>query len=324
MSNMKHCPHCHCSTAIRYGVRNKRQRYRCKDCGSVWTNKPRPNRINNIIWNDFVFAGFRVTDLASKYHSSRNTIRKILEEYAVPAITPSNNRHDVIAMDCTYFGRRNIDAWGILIAIDVHTGECLYCEEIGAYETIMDYQRAIMRLARYYDIHPKACVVDGKKGMYKMLEYYHIIPQLCQFHQLQTINQYLTRKPVLEPNIELRRIAMMLTHTNHRAFYNMFNAWRWKHQLWLREKTYNPETGRREYTHQDTRKAARSLLTNMSYLFSYEHHPKLNIPNTNNMLEGINSVIKDKLKRHRGMNKSLKLKLVRSFLSRRTETNNNL
>lgn len=313
----RYCPHCHCSTVIKFGVRNNRQRYRCKKCKAVWSIK-RPERLSNLIWDDFVFRGFRVADLVDKYHRSKNTIRSILDKHIVPPIIPSGNP-TVIAMDCTYFGRE----YGLLIVIDVHTGKCLYCQEIGHYETIMDYQRAIIYLRNHYHIYPKACVIDGKKGMYSMLEYYHIKPQFCQFHQLQIINKYLTKNPVLEPNIELRRITLSLTHVNHQTFYSMFNAWRWRHQAWLREKTYNPETKKREYTHQDTRKAARSLLVNMPYLFTFEHNPELYIPNTNNMLEGTNSTIKDKLKRHRGMSKSLKLKLIRSFLSRRTEMNNN-
>lgn len=319
MSNMRHCPHCNCSTVIKFGTRNNRQRYRCKKCKTVWSNIKRPGRLNKLIWDSFVFRGYRITDLVDKYTLSRNTIRDILDSYVVPPVIPPLGDHTVIAMDCTYFGRE----YGLLIVIDVHTGDCLYCQEIGRYETLMDYQRAIIYLRNECHIYPKACVIDGKKGMYSMLEYYHIKPQFCQFHQLQIINKYLTKKPVLEPNIELRQIAMSLTHVDHRTFYNMFNAWRWRSQVWLREKTYNPETRRREYTHKDTRKAARSLLVNMPYLFTFEHNPELNIPNTNNMLEGINSTIKDKLKRHRGINKSLKLKLIRSFLSRRTEMNSN-
>lgn len=319
MSNKRHCPHCHCSMTIKFGRRKGRQRYRCKACKAVWSSMERPNRVYKLLWSDFVFRGYRVVDLADKYNLSKTTIRKILDEYVVPPIIPSLDDHSVIAMDCTYFGRE----YGLLIVIDAHTGDCLYYQEIGNYETIMDYQRAIICLRDKCHIYPKACVIDGKKGMYSMLEYYQIKPQFCQFHQLQIINKYLTKKPVLEPNIELRQIALSLTHVDHETFYNMFNSWRWRHQVWLREKTYNPETRRREYTHQDTRKAARSLLVNMPYLFTFDHNPEPNIPNTNNMLEGVNSVIKDKLKRHRGLHKSLKLKLIRSFLSDRTEVNNN-
>lgn len=318
MSNMKHCPHCNCSTVIKYGIRDNRQRYRCKSCNTTWSNARRPKKMSDAIWHDFVFNGLRVADLSNKYGISRNTIRSILTSHTVPEIIPIGNPI-VIAMDCTYFGRE----FGLLVVIDAHSGRCLYCKEIGSYETIMDYQRAIMCLINDYHIQPKACVIDGKKGLCRMLEYYHIKPQLCHFHQLQIVNQYLTRNPVLEPNKELRRIALLLTHTSSKDFHTIFNTWRWRHQVWLREKTYNPETGRREYTHQDTRKAARSLLTNMPYLFTFEHYPELNIPNTNNKLEGINSVIKDKLRRHRGLSKTLKLQLVRSFLSDRTEINNN-
>ncbi len=315
MSNIKHCPRCHCITIVKIGKTNTgRQRYYCKACHGTWSSKAHSGVKECKIWLDYALEDLKINQICQKYNLGKDKVRAIINRYEVPDIIPTG-KPTVIAMDCTYFGRQ----WGLLIAIDVHTGECLYLEEIGGYETIMNYQRAIMYLINEYDIHPQACIVDGKKGMYQMLEYYHIKPQLCQFHQLQTINQYLTRNPVLEPNIELRRIALTLSQSQHRAFYTMFNAWRWKYQAWLKERTYNPETGKREYTHQDTRKAAKSLLINMPYLFTYEHYPELHIPKTNNMLEGVNSAIKHKLNHHRGARKDLKIKLTRTFLSNRTE-----
>lgn len=315
----KYCPYCHCSTnVVKIGVTSAgRQRYKCKVCLHTWSNKVRSKRRNTKVWNDYAIADLRIWQLSIKYNLSQDTIRSIINQYEVPPIVaPLNYSAKVIAMDATYFSRN----WGLLIVIDVHNGNCLYCEAINGYETIMDYQRAIIYLTRERHIHPQVCIVDGKKGMYKMLEYYHIKAQLCQFHQIQTVHKYLTRNPILEPNIELRRIALSLTHSNYKTFYTMLNSWYLRNLSWIKEKTYNPDTKRREYTHKDTRKAARSLLTNLPYLFTYQDPDlvKLAIPNTNNMLEGINSAIKHKLNHHRGARKELKIKIVRTFLSNRT------
>ena len=88
MSNTKHCPHCHCSTVIKFGKRNNRQRYYCKACKTVWSNIVRPGRLNKLIWDDFVFRGYRIIDLADKYSLSKNTVRKILDKYVVPPVIP--------------------------------------------------------------------------------------------------------------------------------------------------------------------------------------------------------------------------------------------
>ncbi len=98
----------------------------------------------------------------------------------------------------------------------------------------------------------------------------------------------------------------------------MYNTWFYKYRLWLKEKSRNPETHRLEYIHQKTRSAVHSLQKNFKYLYTFEQYPELNMPNTNNMLEGINSAIKHKLNHHRGAKKHLKTQLIRVFLSRRT------
>ena len=52
------------------------------------------------------------------------------------------------------------------------------------------------------------------------------------------------------------------------------------------QKTTNYETGKEFYTHQKTRSAYRSLVSNLPYLFTYKNHKKLNINNTTNLIEG--------------------------------------
>jgi len=222
-------------------------------------------------------------------------------------------------MDCTYFGRKNIDEWGLLIVVDAITRECLYCEEVPGHETWAHYLTALKCLEQQ-GIYPKACVIDGVTGLAGILEQKGILVQYCQFHQIKTIIGYLTRNPILEPNMQLKHIALELTHRNRKEFITIFNTWYYKNQTWLKERSINPETGKLEYTHQKTRSAVRSLQRNFKYLYTFEQHPELKIPNNNNIIEGFNSAIKHKLNHHRGAKKGLKLQLVRSFLSGRTGT----
>lgn len=317
MSNLKHCPHCNSITVVKNGLRNGRQRYQCKQCRHVWQNKPQPQRLYEKIWYDYAVEDLHIEQLCKRYGFGDDKIRGILNSYVVPPILPTGS-HNVIGMDCTYFGRRGIDEWGLLIIIDSHTGECLYLEEIPGHETYAHYCTALDTLAGF-GVHPKACVIDGVTGLAGVLEQRGLLVQYCQFHQIKTVIGYLTRNPILEPNIELKHIATSLTHVNRITFKNLYDGWIYKNKIWLNEKTYNPETQKYEYTHPRTKSAARSLRNNYKYLYTFEQYPDLKIPNTNNMLEGINSAIKSKLNHHRGARKHLKTQLIRDFLSRRTE-----
>lgn len=313
MSNTKHCPHCHSIMVVKFGTQDGHQRYRCKKCRKTWQNKKRSGQLHDVIWHDFAINDLTVKQLSAKYSKCDKTVRKILSTYEVAPIIPSG-QHTVIAMDVTYFGRD----WGLLITIDANTGEGLYVGITRGYETSYDYRKAIQYLAGL-GVHPKACVVDGKKGVIAMLEEYDIIPQYCQFHQIKTINSYLTRKPILEPNIKLRELALSLTYVRAETFAKAFRGWLCQYSIWLNERTRNPETGKMEYTHQKTRSAVNSLRANLWYLFNYEFYAKYHIPNTNNRLEGINRALKYKLRHHSGASKELKTKIAISFISRRTE-----
>ncbi|MCX6261587.1 MAG: transposase, partial [Bacteroidia bacterium] len=60
--------------------------------------------------------------------------------------------------------------------------------------------------------------------------------------------------------------------------------------------------------------AYRSLRTNLPYLFTYQKHPDLNIPNTTNSLDGCFAYLKAIVKVHRGSKKNLKRKIIEEIL----------
>ena len=311
--NSRHCPHCHFSIdVIKFGITSSgKQRYRCKQCKVTWTTKSHPQVLAKNIWQDLVFCNMNNRELADKYKMSERSIRRKLDLYTPPEIIPTSAK--VIAMDVTYFGR----SWGILTVINAHNGKVLYCEPINGHETVWDYERAISHLHKY-NVYPEAAVVDGTVGVIKMLEDKGIKVQFCQFHQLRIITQCLTRKPILNPNIDLRNIDLSLTHVDKENFTNMVYGWKLRYEFWMQEKN-RTEAGKWEYVHKLTRRAIRSLINNLPYLFTYQEYPELNIPNTNNKIEGLHSELKRRLNNHRGLKKAQKIQFARIFFSGRTE-----
>ena len=314
--NSKHCPHCHFSTKIvKIGTTSSgRQRFMCRKCRKTWTSKPHPQVLSEKIWHDLVFHNLNTEELANKYGVCTRTIRNRLDLYNPPEIVPDETDKSVtvIAMDVTFFRR----SWGVLTVIDAHSGKALYEAETRGYETVYDYEKAIQTLHNY-DVYPKAAVVDGKKGVIEMLEEHGVYVQMCQFHQKKIVRRYISNNPDLIENRSLKELSDSLTHVHRSMFERMVYVWRVVNYSWIQEKTYF-ENGKWEYKHGKTRSAINSLFRNLPYLFTFEIYPELDIPNTNNKIEGIHSELKRRLANHRGLKKEQKIRFIRIFLSGRT------
>lgn len=160
----------------------------------------------------------------------------------------------------------------------------------------------------------QAIVLDGKRGV---KEVFAGIPiQHCQFHQVQTVNHYLTRRPKLEAARELRAIALGLTDAAEADFTALLDQWHERWASFLGERTDDPATGRWAYTHRRIRSAYRSLRTNLPYLFTYQRYPELNIPNTTNSLDGCFGQLKKLLHGHNGLKQKRRWKLIQEILRR--------
>lgn len=156
-------------------------------------------------------------------------------------------------------------------------------------------------------------VCDGKRGMFNAFG--NIPVQMCQFHQVAIVRRYITNNPKLSAGIELKQITQLLTETDKESFEGLLNDWYSKWKDFLAEKTTNPETGKKHYTHKRIRSAYMSLKHNLPYLFTWYDHPELKMPNTTNSLEGVFSNLKAKLNLHNGLKLSRKIKFIDDFLT---------
>ena len=81
-----------------------------------------------------------------------------------------------------------------------------------------------------------------------------------------------------------------------------------------REKTINDENGKWQYTHKSLRSAHFSFRQYLPTLFTYEEHPDIQIPKTNNAIEGLFTALKSRLRAHNGMSQAHKKRFVDVFL----------
>lgn len=159
-----------------------------------------------------------------------------------------------------------------------------------------------------------AAVIDGKPGLIEV--FWNVPIQMCHFHQIAIVTRYTTSRPKLLAGQELRTLALTLTKSSEEKFSSNLNVWHERWREFLKEKTFTSETRRWFYTHKRLRSAYRSLKTNLPFLFTYQRHPELNIPNTTNSLDGSFSHLKDKLRIHRGLKPKRKMKLIAEILSK--------
>ncbi|MDN3398222.1 hypothetical protein QL919_05720 [Psychrobacter sp. APC 3426] len=109
-------------------------------------------------------------------------------------------------MDTTYFGRK----FGLMVFMDNTTKAVLYYA-IVSHETNSAYKQGIDHLASLgVDIQSITC--DGRRGLRTLFT--RTPCQMCQFHQVQIVTRYLTRRPKNIASIELRRLTLNLTQLN--------------------------------------------------------------------------------------------------------------
>lgn len=317
----KSCPFFNCINVTKHGLQNGRQRYRCMSCRHTWTSKPRPSRKHAKLWHQYAFDGRSVASLAREYKLSPGCIRTQLKAYAPPRVT-HKPRVVAVIMDVTYFGD-----WGILVVIDPYANESLgentvlYYAPIRGTERTIDYEVATDTIESMgYSII--MATIDGRRGVKQMLESKGIPVQYCQFHQLMTITQCLTKRPRLVQNIELRAIALTLKTSNEAALEGALAGWHDKHGKWLKER----DIVTKRYAHVRTRRAYFSLCRNLPNLYTYyddymqEYAKETNkkLANTTSPLDGRFGVWKDKLIQHRGASKQRTFTMLCSFFSEGT------
>lgn len=123
----------------------------------------------------------------------------------------------------------------------------------------------------------------------------------------------LTTNPRLPVAKELKSLAHQITRSSRLDFEKSLEKWEQKWKDFLQEKSYG-EDGKWHFTHRRTRSAFYSLKRNLNALFTFENYPVKQVPRTNNAIESLNSILKMRLRLHRGLSKEKQELLIGNIL----------
>jgi len=300
------CPHCASLRTKKKGKQSKRQRYGCNDCGKRFQLERRVNKVVNEVWNAYTNKKQTLRELADTYGKSHVWVRKQLDAHTIslPTIEPSST---VLVADTTFWGRQ----YGVMVFRSWTLKKNIWWGEVAS-EKVAHYHYARKHLESLGWTFT-AVVVDGRRGLANVFK--DIPVQVCQFHQLQTVTKYLTRRPKTEAGQELRTLTLTLTKTDETTFTKALQDYEqtWKH--FLNEKTIVIGLNRPQYTHKNVRSALRSLQTNLPNLFTYLRYPKLGIPNTTNTIDGYFASVKKKTAAHHGLRRDRRFRVISELLN---------
>ena len=257
------------------------------------------------LFKEYVWQRQTTKQLAGTYERSEKWIRGQLDRCRVKGF--SLHAQPVVGIaDVTFWSRE----YGVLVirAADLKQNLCWLETKSETAAIYREGKEALEYLGFSFD----AVVLDGRRGIREVFD--GIPVQYCQFHQVKTINTYLTRRPKLQAAKELRAIALYLTEATEEQFTALLNEWFEKWKDFLKERTDDLNTGRWFYTHKRIRSAYRSLKTNLPYLFTYQKYPHLKIPNTTNSLDGSFGQLKKLLNVHNGLKAERRWKLIQEIL----------
>ena len=246
-----------------------------------------------------------VNDLKTSYQKGEHTIRRILDRTVTQKGVRPQAQSVVCVFDASRLGeetllvarapnlRANLGwAWIDSETKEMYAGLRMFVESKG------------FRLT--------GAVLDERTGIPRVFE--DIPVQICQFHQLQIVRRKLTLRPETEAGQKLLSLGFSIAKSDEKTFTDALTDWHKRYKTFIDEKTYILGTRRWRYTHRRVRSAYLSLKRNLPFLFTFQRHPSLGIPNTTNSLDGYWSQLKNLLSAHRGKSRERIRKIATEIL----------
>lgn len=309
-SYVKTCKICPSILIKKDGFKRWKQRYKCKDCGHVFQNKSRirstKQELISELWKKYSCGKQTYKQLSETSGFSMSKIQSLLDNYEFisPQVRPTKI---VLLMDTTYF-------WdiGVMVFKDSESKKIINFKLV-VNENNYSYKQWVTELQqKWWEI--QAIVCDGRRWLLWGFDALWIPTQMCHFHQSAILRRYITKKPILQANKDLKELWALLTVTDKESFEYELEKYYEKYKDFLKERRLNSKW-KLEYIHTRTRSAYFSLKRNLKYLFCwYDYYWVIDIPNTTNALEWVFGHLKWKVSLHRWLKKERKIKLILSLL----------
>jgi mutator family transposase len=300
---------------IRWGKRGGKQRFKCKNCGVLFTRNDSAQRLENrFVWfRKWILERQTFKTLSRDSGLSIDTLQHtfyaFLEQSPTVKILNRNNVH--LRIDATYFKQFCMLSYqdhddGYTQLIRFSDGE--------HYQEIKEDLANLIQLG----VRIESITTDGHKSILKAIKKSlpDVIVQRCLVHIQRMCLLWLTRFPKHNAGIELRRLVLLLLQIkteNDRLYWTKeIEQWYGRHKDYLQQKSYNEKTGRYWYTHKLLRRSYFTIKRALPNMFHYLSNPK--IPSTTNGIEGFFSHLKNHLDLHRGLTLEHRINFIKWYV----------
>jgi AraC-like DNA-binding protein len=300
---------------IRWGKRQGKQRFKCKNCGVLFTRNDSAQCLENrFVWfKKWILERQTFKTLSRDSGLSIDTLQRIfyafLEQSPTVKILKRNNVY--LRVDATYFKQF------CLLSYQDHTDgytQLIRFTDGEHYQEIKEDLTNLIRLG----VQIESITTDGHKSILKAIKKSlpDVIVQRCLVHIQRMCLLWLTRFPKYEAGVELRRLVLLLLQIkteNDRLYWTKeIEQWFGRHKDYLQQKSYNEKTSRYWYTHKLLRRSYFTIKRALPNMFHYLSNPK--IPHTTNGIEGFFSHLKNHLDLHRGLTLEHRINFIKWYV----------
>jgi len=302
-------------SVIRWGTQLGKQRFKCKNCGILFTHNNRKQQLQNrFIWfKKWVLERQTFKTLSRDSNLSIDTLQRIfyafLQQSPKVKIIKRSNVH--LRMDATYFRQ-----FCLLCYQDHDDGytQLIRFSDGEHYSEIKEDLDNLIKLG----VQIESITTDGHKSILKAIKKSipDVLVQRCLVHIQRMCLLWLTRFPKHNAGMELRRLVLTLLQIkteNDRIYWTKeLERWHERYKDYLQEKSYNETTGRYWYTHKFLRRSYFTIKRALPNMFHYLSNPK--IPHTTNGIEGFFSHLKNHLDLHRGLTFEHRINFIKWYV----------
>jgi len=300
---------------IRWGKRQGKQRFKCKNCGVLFTRNDSAQRLENrFVWfKKWILERQTFKTLSRDSGLSIDTLQRIfyafLEQSPTVQILKRSNVY--LRVDATYFKQF------CLLSYQDHTDGYTQLIRFSDGEHYQEIKEDLTNLIRL-GVKIESITTDGHKSILKAIKKSlpDVIIQRCLVHIQRMCLLWLTRFPKHDAGVELRRLVLLLLQIkteNDRLYWTKeIEQWFRRHKDYLQQKSYNETTGRYWYTHKLLRRSYFTIKRALPNMFHYLSNPK--IPHTTNGIEGFFSHLKNHLDLHRGLTLEHRINFIKWYV----------
>jgi hypothetical protein len=311
----KRCWSCGFLEVIGWGLRDGKQRFKCKNCGIFFTNNRKEQKqTNRFIWfKKWILERQTYKTLCRDSGYSKDTLQRSFYAFldSAPKVSIIKRAGVNLRIDATYF------ASFCMVAYQDHFDGYTQLIRFSDGEHYLEIKEDLDNLIKL-GVQLESITTDGHKSILKAIKKSmpEVTVQRCLVHIQRMCLLWLTRYPKHISGQELRSLVLQLLKiktNNDKLFWtSKIESWYSEHKAYINEKTYHTETGRYWYKHKLLRRSYQTIKRALPNMFHYLTNPE--IPHTTNGIEGYFSHLKNHLDVHRGLTPKNRINFIKWYV----------